>query len=64
MVVFQMADGDADPAFRAELPSNAIGVRQIEQAEMAWVLGLRFHPVDMSGDVGKLGVQGIAVAVS
>ena len=63
LVVFQMAHRYADPVVGTETPLPAVGVRDQQGVEVARVVRLGVHPVDVSGDVGELGVQGITVAM-
>lgn len=52
LVVFQVTDGNADPAFRAEPPLATCGIGQLENPEVTRIAGIGVHQVDVTGDPG------------
>ena len=64
MVVLQVPNGDANPALRAKLPLATFGVRDVENPKVARIFVIGMHQVDVAGDTGQPGKQGIAVTVA
>ena len=63
-MVLEMPDGDAYPALRPKLPLATCGVSDVENTKVARIVGVGVYEVDVTGDLGQPGKQGVAVAVA
>ena len=64
LVVLEVPDGDAYPALRAKLPLTTRSIGDVENLKVARIVGIGVYEVDVTGDLGQPGEQGIPVAVA
>ena len=64
LMVFQVSDGNTHPALRSKLPFAACRISQVEDPKVTRIVGIGVHQVDVTGDPGQPGKEGIAVAVA